>query len=238
MGSASPTSARALAGLLLLLGACTRLSVSVDDVPASPRRALFFGSSTVQGTGASTPALRWTSLLSGRLGWEEINSGLGSSTLTPHAAERVPSGRMRWRDAIVPRHPDLVLLMYGANDIVAQVPIGVPTAPNTFRGALHEVLAGLREALPDARLVVVSPQPARWIAERRAPYDAALEEAARRFGALYVPGRSAFPASRLSRYAVDGLHLNDQGHAAFAHFVESRLAAHGLVASARPAPSR
>jgi lysophospholipase L1-like esterase len=207
------------------------------DTPARPPRVVFLGSSTTAGSGASAPSRRWSSIVSRRLGWVEVNRGLSNSLLT-NLGRQVPSGEERWRAALARAEADAVLLMYGANDVLAHVPLGDPETPGTFRHAAAAMLRGIREALPEAAIVVCSPQPSEAMAARRKPYDAALAEAAATAGALFVPAGEAFPEHRFAAYAADRLHLNDAGHAAVAEFVLAELAAseaRGLVVP-RPRP--
>jgi lysophospholipase L1-like esterase len=221
----APT-ALAAATLLLACGANTASSPPDALWPElaptpPPARVVFLGSSTTAGAGASRPERRWTSLVSRRLGWIEVNRGLSTSTLT-NLGRKTASGEQRWRQALAGPAPDVVFVMYGANDVLARVPLGDPETPGTFRHAAAAVLRGIREAFPDAALVVCTPQPSRATAERRELYDLALAEAAAREGALFVAAGSAFPAARLRDLTADRLHLNDAGHAAVAEFVLAR----------------
>ena len=50
--------------------------VGADDLGD---RAVFIGDSYTRGTGASSPALRWTSLVAAARGWQEQNLGLGAA---------------------------------------------------------------------------------------------------------------------------------------------------------------
>lgn len=188
-----------------------------------PTRAVFLGSSTTAGSGASRPERRWTSVLSRRLGWIEVNRGLSSSTLTD-LGRKVPSCEERWREALAGEPADLVFVMYGANDVLARAPLGDRETPGTFRHAAAAVLRGIREAVPAATIVVCTPQPNQATAATREPYDRALGEAAASAGAIFVPAGAAFPEERLSALAVDRLHLNDAGHAALAEFLVQRRA--------------
>lgn len=226
-----PIAGRALVGALAAatLAACAApvegwtpdpLASLGGDEPR-PLRVLFFGSSTTAGSGASRPERRWTSILSRRLGWIEVNHGLSSSTLTAVRGE-TPSAEERWRDVVRGEPPDLVFVMYGANDVLARVPLGDPGTPGTFRHAAAVVVGGLRELLPAATVVVCTPQPARATAPGREVYDLALAEAAARLGAVFVAAGSAFPEERLGTLAADRLHPNDAGHAAIAEFFLAR----------------
>lgn len=188
------------------------------DLPPAPARVVFFGSSTTEGSGATSPDRRWTAIVARRLGWTELNRGLSRSTLT-NLGRKTPSGEERWQDALAGEPPDVVFVMYGANDVLAHVPLGDRETPGTFRHAAAAVVGGIRELLPHAVLVVCTPQPGRALTERRAPYDLALAEAAAAAGAIFLPADAAFPVERLGELAADRIHLNDRGHAALADFV-------------------
>jgi lysophospholipase L1-like esterase len=195
-----------------------------QGTPPTPLRAVFFGSSTVQGHGASDAGKRWTSLVAARFGWLEVNLGLGGSTLTALAAGPA-SAEARWDAALAATDPDVLLVMYGANDVVfggTGVPLGDATTPGTFVHAAHAVLGGIRATFPDAVLVVLTPQPAPAYVARRAAYDEALRDAAAAHAATFVDAGSAFRPG--PPYDLDGIHLDDLGHAALAEYVAARLA--------------
>ncbi|WP_242371741.1 MULTISPECIES: SGNH/GDSL hydrolase family protein [Anaeromyxobacter] len=219
--------ARGVTAAAALLAACMAghaappRDAAVPDAP----QVIFFGSSTTAGTGASRPERRWTTLLARHAGWSEVNEGLPGSTLTDVTGRPAPSGELRWRAlAGSGLRPGVVVVMYGANDAIAGVPLGEADAPGTFRHAAASVLRGLRAAFPRAVLVVCTPQPGRRLDRaRRAPYDAALADEARAVGAVVVRGDEAFAPEALPRFAADTIHLNDAGHAALAAYVERAL---------------
>lgn len=191
--------------------ACRPGGPAAEPAPPPAPRVAFFGSSTVAGSGASSPERRWTTLAARELGWTELNLGLPGSRLADGGAG--PSAERRWRNEVLAARPDAVVLMYGANDLVARVPLGAPGEPGTFRNAAEVVLGGLRAALPGALLVVCVPQPIPGTEDRRAPYDAALGEAAAAHGAVLVETGRVFPLSRWPEVGADAIHLNDRGHA-------------------------
>ncbi|WP_242342257.1 SGNH/GDSL hydrolase family protein [Anaeromyxobacter terrae] len=219
--------ARGLAAAAMLAAGCMAGHAPPPRETAAPGapQAIFFGSSTVAGTGASRPDRRWTTLLARHAGWREVNEGLPGSTLTDVTGRPAPSGELRWRAlATSGVHPAVVVVMYGANDAIAGVPLGDAGAPGTFRHAAASVLRGLRAEFPRAVLVVCTPQPGRRLERtRRAPYDAALADEARAVGAVVVRGDEAFAADALPRFAADTIHLNDAGHAALAAHIERAL---------------
>jgi lysophospholipase L1-like esterase len=185
-------------------------------------RAVFFGSSTVEGVGASDTAHRWTSLVAACFGWTEVNQGLSGSTMTM-LDDSGTSAEARWRTAVVDQDPDIVFVQYGANDVTAEVALGEPGQPQTFRNATSVVLGGIAAALPSAPFYVVEPQPATALGGR-APYDAALAEFAAPLDLPVVHAGQAFPAGQ---YAADWIHLDDAGHSALAQFVATSIAASG-----------
>ncbi len=227
--------ARGLAAAAMLAAGCMAGHAPPPRETAAPGapQAIFFGSSTVAGTGASRPDRRWTTLLARHAGWREVNEGLPGSTLTDVQGRPAASGELRLRAlAASGVHPAVVVVMYGANDAIAGVPLGEAGMPGTFRHAAASVFRGLRAAFPRAVLVVCTPQPGRRLALRRAAYDAALAEEAQAVGAVLVHGEEAFAAEALPRYAADTIHLNDAGHAALAAHVERAL----LAARVMPEP--
>lgn len=209
-----------VAAVLALTG-CLASTALRDPLEADAPRVAFFGSSTIAGVGASAPERRWSTLVAERLGWREVNLGLAGSKLTSVPA-RIVAGEERIAQVIAAA-PDVVVVMYGANDVAAGVPLGDEETPGTFRHAVSRVLGRLRAALPQAELVICSPQPAAMLVGIRKPYDDALAEAAVRVGATWVPAGDAFAVSRLADLGSDRIHLNDGGHRALAAFVSGRL---------------
>jgi lysophospholipase L1-like esterase len=163
----------------------------------------------MEGAGASDTAHRWTSLVSTCFGWTEVNRGLSRSLMTS-VGKAVPSAE---------EQPDVVLVQYGGNDIVAGVGIGSPDQPKTFRNATWTVLGGIAAALPNADVYVVEPQPTLAL-RNRGPYDAVLADAAEEFGLGLIRAGLAFPAGY---HAADWIHVNDEGHAALAGYVASSI---------------
>ncbi len=90
-------------------------------------KAVFYGASTVEGVGASKPEKRFTTLVCRTLGWEEINLGVGGTTMTG----RDDNGMMVDEESGIGRVPDilhaapnLVVILYGANDFAQDCPLG------------------------------------------------------------------------------------------------------------------
>jgi lysophospholipase L1-like esterase len=156
-----------------------------------------------------------------------VNAGLSGSTLATVAERGVRSAEARLREDVVAAAPDVVVVQYGANDVLLGVPL------DEFRRAASGLLAALRAALPAVPLVVVEPQPAPAIAASREPYDAALADAAAASGAALVRVRALFAPDA---HAADSIHLDDAGHAALAEAVAAELQRLQLpLPAARPA---
>ncbi|BAY32431.1 hypothetical protein NIES2107_43200 [Nostoc carneum NIES-2107] len=210
-----------------------------QQLKVSPR-VVFFGSSTTVGVGSTRGDRRWSTLLSRYLGWQEINQGLSGSKITnfyknlpSDSPWRVPPAVERSHQDVLRYEPDLVVMMYGTNDIYRQVPLGAASQnqPGTFYTDLKTLLTDLKSALPPERLIVSTPQPSIKTQDSRTPYDLALEAGAGQVGAIFIDtGHEAFPASDLPQYAADGLHPNNLGHAAIASFMAAKMVDLGLVA--------
>lgn len=210
--------------LLVLAALSLAAPAKASGLDAGGRpRAAFLGSSTTAGTGASRPERRWSAIVARDLGWSEVNLGLRGSKLVS-LGDRIPAGEGRAAE-VLNEAPDVVVVMYGANDVVAGVALGGPDASATYHHAVRGLLQRLRAALPAALLFVCSPQPAEALRGIRAPYDAVLAREAAAVGAVFVPAGEAFPLEQLPRLAADRIHLNDRGHAALARFVRDRIAA-------------
>ncbi len=210
-------------------------SNSVSQISTHPK-VVFFGSSTTVGLWASRGDRRWSTLLSRYLGWQEINESLSGSTLSKASRDGKPlstaAAVQRWRAAIVPRHPDLVLMLYGVNDAYWKLPLGdaVKPKPATFRGDLETMLTGMTKALSPNRLVIITPQPNQATLDRRSPYDLALQEGSKKFGTHFIDaGNNAFPIAELPNYSADGLHLNNLGHASLASYIAGKLVDMGIA---------
>ena len=235
-------------GLLIAVG-CGLISYDLGNaipaptshVPATQQPApkvVFFGSSTTVGVGATRGDRRWSTILSKYLGWEEYNESLsGSSLSTAPRTDKswpIPAAVERWRDAVLRRHPDRVVMLYGANDAFWNLPLGnaKPPQPATFRGDTEILFSEMQTEFRPEQILVVTPQPNQATQDRRAPYDAALEAGAKEIGAPFIDAvRETFPAADLADFSADGLHLNNLGHAAFASYLAGKIADMGIAAA-------
>jgi lysophospholipase L1-like esterase len=183
-------------------GLQTVTSASGDEVATGPLVA-FYGDSYTKGSGASSPAARWSTLVSEAEGWREYNAG-------------VPGlGFVRKRDQVgdvaadvIAQHPDIVIVALGIND-------NFVWAGNEDR--IHDAILPefekLRAGLPDARIVVVEP----WWFKLDRPASVGhiidwVHEAAKRIDADYISGASHWLDEDPGWISADGLHPNDSGY--------------------------
>jgi lysophospholipase L1-like esterase len=216
----------------------TSSDAAIQQPLAPTPKVVFFGSSTTVGVGATRGDRRWSTLVSKYLGWEEYNESLsGSSLSTAPRTDRswpIPAAVERWRDAVLRRHPDRVVMLYGANDAYWNLPLGntQPPQPATFRGDTEILFSQMQAAFHPDQLLVITPQPNQATQDRRAPYDAALEAAAQEIGAPFIDSvNETFPLADLADFSADGLHLNNLGHAAFASYIAGKIADMGIAAT-------
>lgn len=197
---------------------------------AAQPRVAFFGSSTMQGAGASDRSHRTTSLLATYMGWEEVNVGKGGSLLSNAKAgdsKFPPSALQRWQSDVAAQRPDRILVMYGANDMHQQVPMPI------FEPAVAELLTDLKTVVAPQDLMVITPQPVLKTAGSRTAYAEALEAGASAAGVKAInPGQVIAPADMPSYAAPDGIHLNDQGHALLASYLAAKLTDAGWAPAA------
>jgi lysophospholipase L1-like esterase len=199
--------------------------------PTARSRVVFFGSSTTEGHGANRRDRRYSTLLSQYLGWEEINAGKGGSRLSNEGQGNPnvpPSALMRWQQNVADKHPDRIILMYGANDMHAGVPLPA------YQSAIDELLGDLKTVVRPENIIVATPQPVLKTAGPRPSYDAALERGAAAAGLASIDAEPCIPPEFLAEYSYDNWHLNDLGHAALASYMAAQLTDKGWAA---PAPA-
>ena len=194
-------------------------------------KAVFFGASTVEGAGASSPDKRFSTLICRTLGWEEINLGIGGTTMTGRddtgmiADEESGIGRV---PDILHAAPDWVIILYGANDFAAGKPLGEAGQfrQGTFLWDYDTALRGLIENLPDAQIILSTLV---YRADGETPnvlgmvledYNGVVRHLADRYGLkLADAGANAgIDARNFAALSADEAHLNDDGHQRLAAF--------------------
>ena len=194
-------------------------------------KAVFFGASTVEGAGASSPDKRFSTLICRTLGWEEINLGIGGTTMTGRDDTGMivdeESGIGRVPD-ILHAAPDMVIVLYGANDFAAGKPLGEAGQfrQGTFLWDYDTALRGLIENLPDAQIILSTLV---YRADGETPnvlgmvledYNGVVRHLADRYGLkLADAGANAgIDARNFAALSADEAHLNDDGHQRLAAF--------------------
>ena len=194
-------------------------------------KAAFFGASTVAGDGASSPEKRFTTVICRTLGWDEINLGVGGSTMVGRDDKGMivdeESGIGRVPD-ILHAAPNIVVILYGANDFGQSRLLGEPDKfqQGTFLWDYDTVVRGLIENLPDTK-IVLSTLVYRADADTPNAEGMTLEDyngVIRQIAARYdLPLAEAYVGSAISKsnfagLSADDAHLNDEGHQRLAAF--------------------
>ena len=194
-------------------------------------KAVFFGASTVQGDGASSPDKRFSTLICQTLGWEEINLGIGGTCMTGRDDRGMivdeESGIGRVPD-VLHAAPSLVVILYGANDFAAGKPLGEAGQfrQGTFLWDYDTVLRGLIENLPDAQVALSTLV---YRADAETPnalglvlqdYNGVVRHLADRYGLKLADAweNSGIDARNFAALSADEAHLNDEGHQRLAAF--------------------
>ncbi len=195
-------------------------------------KAVFFGASTIAGDGASSPVKRFSTLVSQALGWEEINLGIGGTTMTG----RDDRGMVIDEESGIGRVPDIlhaapawVVILYGANDFAAGKPLGDADQfqQGTFYWDYDTALRGLIENLPDAQILLMTLV---YRADAALPnalgltledYNGAIRQLADRYSLRLADAweNSGIDSRNFAALSADEAHLNDDGHQRLAAFV-------------------
>ena len=195
-------------------------------------KAVFYGASTAEGTGASSPDKRFSTLVCAALGWEEINLGIGGTTMTGRDDKGMivdeESGIGRVPD-VLHAAPDVIVILYGANDFGTNKPLGDAQKfqQGTFFWDYDTVLRGLIENLPDTQ-VALSTLVYRGDAETPnalglvlEDYNGVVRHLADRYGLKIADSwaHSGVNAGNFAEMSADEAHLNDVGHQRLAAFL-------------------
>jgi lysophospholipase L1-like esterase len=185
-----------------------------SSAPSRPPPVVaFVGDDWTSGVGASSPAKRFTSLVSAALNLDEKNFGVAGSGY----AKQGNSGGGDYASrvaAVVAAQPALVVVSGGRNDVTDNLGFAASRARRLFEQ--------LRKRLPGAIVVVVSPF---W---GDSPATAPLKQvarvvrlAAKGAGASYLDVPD--PILGHAKFMADAGHPNNRGYAAIAAALEKRL---------------
>lgn len=179
------------------------------------------GDSIAQGWSVTEAGMAWPSLVAASLGLDLVNLGFAGSA----------RGELPVADVIAESEADAVTLAWGTNSYST-----IPTDAAQIAETMRVFLTAVRQGLPDAPLIVISPiirpdaetTPNRFGTTHR-ELRAALESAVLAFAeshhddrVVLVHGRDIVPANALTE---DGVHPGDEGHAHVAAAVEAYVAA-------------
>jgi len=198
---------------------------AVPEPPADfGKNAVFIGDSYTQGTGASSPSLRWTSLVAAQRGWQETNLGLGGTGYLRTAGLQ-GCGRPSCPnyqgvvDQAVAADPDVVVVAGGQNDFKA-----FESDPKSVTKAIDQTYAALRRELPDARLIAVGPSTPGRVNATVTGLDSAVERAAKANDVVFISLIKPTPVITPAMVIPDDpAHVNDDGHRAIADRVLDAL---------------
>jgi len=209
--------------LVVTIGVVLAVNATKNEPEATGTgtRVAFYGDSYTLGTGASSESKRWSTIVSAERNWNEFNpsvNGLGFITNRAEFSEGdLPS-------LVIDAKPEIVFVTMGLNDNFSY----------DFRSAeideqITADLDRLKQALPDARFIVVEPF---WYTDDRPTsvdvINGWVQDAAEAIDADYIPGASHWIEGHPEWMAADGLHPNDEGYAAMAERMNAELTKLGL----------
>ncbi|MBO1755759.1 SGNH/GDSL hydrolase family protein [Allobranchiibius sp. CTAmp26] len=178
---------------------------------------MFIGDSYTTGVGGG--GTKWTTLLAQREGWREVNVGYRGTGYGKefHAADCPANGCPDYLQVVsraVAAHPDVVIVSGGRNDMTNQ---------NRAATNIPKVFQELRQQLPKARIVAVSPF---WDSTS---YPAGLavlgtdvRTAVAKVGGQYVDVGSPL-SGKTGLLSTGGVYPNADGYRALAKAVEAAL---------------
>jgi lysophospholipase L1-like esterase len=183
----------------------------------------FYGDSYTLGTGASSQDVRWSTVISKERGWREFNPSVNGLGFVNNRS-RFGEGSGDLPSLIIDQHPDIVFVTMGLNDNFSY-----DFAADQIEDQIDADFTRLRDALPDARFIVVEPF---WYTDERPESLTVIgdwvHEAADRIDADYIDGASHWIEGHPEWMAADGLHPNDDGYAAMTERMDAELDKLGL----------
>jgi len=177
-----------------------------------PTVVAFVGDDWTAGTGASSNAKRFTTLVSKSLGFTERNFGADG---TGYAKTSSDAGDFasRVRD-VAAAHPDIVVVSGGRNDNTNSL--------DTVSSRTHALFDALHEQLPHATLVAITP----WWGDSDTPTQVtaigqAVKQAVTSVGGSYLDIPD--PIHHHPGFMADAADPDDDGYAAIAAAIEPKL---------------
>lgn len=171
----------------------------------------FLGDSFTAGDGLADRRFRWSTVLAAKAGWVEVNAGLGGTGY--EAAGKASNGTayIGRLPSVASEKPAIVVISGGGNDGPVQ-----RDSPALVEDAVRATFAGVRKALPEARIIALSPD---WGVDAPDPaiaaIDATVRSAAASVKAEYVDLKRPLDGKKYLMLP-DGGHPDVGGHAAIA----------------------
>ncbi|WP_334152613.1 SGNH/GDSL hydrolase family protein [Microbacterium sp.] len=217
---------RSLASVVAIaLGLTACAAAPAPDTSPTPGAGpvvAFYGDSYTLGTGASDPALRWSTVISEERGWREFNPSVNGLGFVNHRSD---FGENDLPELVIGQHPDIVFVTMGLNDNFS-----FDSRADFIRETITTDLTRLRDALPAARIIVVEPF---WYTDERPESVETIigwvQDAAAAIDADWIPGASRwldghYAGSDDSWMAADGIHPSDTGYRQMAEQMDAALA--------------
>lgn len=177
----------------------------------------FLGDSYTAGDGGVAKAERWTTLVAQKHNWVETNAGFGG---TGYGTAGRLTGGNPYADrvsALVNAEAKLVIVSGGRNDLTEKTPVEQVAA------GITKTFTDLRKALPDARIIALSPL---WDSTAApsglATIGAEVKAAVESVGGQYVDLGQPF-AGRTDLIGPDHVHPNVAGYAFLADQINAAL---------------
>jgi lysophospholipase L1-like esterase len=186
---------------------------AASSAPALPIVA-FLGDDITGGVGATSNAVRWTSLVAADLGWTEKNFGFGGTGYSTGGTLAGGAPYTARIAALAATAPSIVIVAGGRFDIES------PNGPTKIKAGVTATFTALRAALPNATIIAESPL---WPLPKT-PATLALIAADVKAAVAAVHGRYLDIGQPLFGLAADvGLHSlpNDAGYAVLAKAFET-----------------
>lgn len=211
---------------LVALAAAGIAAPARAQAPAAPFSIVALGSSSTQGTGASSPAMSYPAQLQ-RL-FDESDHGHPAVAVTNAgvAGEDIDDMAKRLDADVLARHPNLVIWQAGSNDPLRGVPV------DRFEAELKRGIEAIRAG--GAEVMLMEPQwsPVIEKADGKERFVGAVREVAaqehvevvRRFALMrgWIDGGIITPHDLVG---PDGLHMTDRGYGLLARAVLDQIAA-------------
>jgi len=192
-------------------------------------KVYFFGDSITKGERAGSPNLRWTTLLSEKRAWKEINYGKSGELMD---STGMLSFQNRYRSLIKERSSldKYIFLAYGTND--ANFNDGIKNVMSFKDGYGKVVTYAKAKGWPDSAIIIIggyyisnySPYKFKSDSNRHRQYINAAREVALLYHVKFIDLDSAMRKEGATRLlSNDHVHPNDSGYATIAHEIDKFL---------------